>query len=174
MKKLLVLVMVLGMASAANAALQLYIGDSPVGATLDVLDGATQTIQVYSNDATSYGAYFVLDDPGSDGALSNPVSLPAAGDMGGLTAYSYAGWGIGYTATTAASPTGTITAGVQHEADWVTTSLSVGDTATVSLYDSRVSYYVPVDTLVMTVIVPEPMTIALLGLGGLFLVRRRK
>jgi len=30
------------------------------------------------------------------------------------------------------------------------------------------------DTLTISQVVPEPMTIALLGLGGLFLLRRRK
>jgi hypothetical protein len=174
MKKLLVLMLVLGMATAANATLQLYIDGSPIGSTLDVVTGTTARVQVHSNDATSYGGYLVLDDPGSDGALGNAAPTANAGDMGSMDAYSYAGWGIGYTITTARSPSGTITAGVQHEADWDTSALDIGDSATVSLYDSRVSYYTPVDTLVMTVIVPEPMTIGLLGLGGLFLVRRRK
>jgi hypothetical protein len=41
----------------------------------------------------------------------------------------------------------------------------------VDLYDGAVSWVTPAGTLE---IVPEPMTIALLGLGGLFLLRRRK
>jgi hypothetical protein len=173
MKKLLVLMLVLGMATAANATVQLYIDGSPIGSSLDVVTGTTLTIQVYSDEVANWGGYLMLDDPGSDGALSNPQTYAAAGNMGSMTPYSYAGWGYGYTVTTSDSG-GATQAGVQHSADWDTTSLDVGDSATVSLYDGRVSSYTPVDTLALTVIIPEPMTIGLLGLGGLFLVRRRK
>ncbi len=51
------------------------------------------------------------------------------------------------------------------------TQRSLGDTATVSLFFDP-EYGVPVDSVAITII-PEPMTVILLGLGGLFLRRRK-
>ena len=49
------------------------------------------------------------------------------------------------------------------------TQRSLGDTATISLFVDP-EYGVPADSVAITII-PEPMTIVLLGLGGLFLRR---
>jgi hypothetical protein len=67
-------------------------------------------------------------------------------------------------------PTGDppIAAGDQFSLDYVG---AVGDTATISLFVDP-EYTTPVASVDVTV-VPEPMTIILLGLGGLFLRRRR-
>lgn len=172
MRRLAVLLIVFVLASTADATISLYIDGSP--APPDVWPmGEPLTIQVYSDEGgatANWGGYLVLDW-GSDGSLSNPQTLPAAGNMGSMTPYSYPGWGIGYTLTTADSM-GDVQAGIQHTADLVGL-LYIGDSATVSLYDGRVSTTVPVDTLWINV--PEPMTMSLLALGGaLVLIRKRR
>lgn len=47
----------------------------------------------------------------------------------------------------------------------------LGDTVTISLFVDP-EYGVPADSVAITII-PEPMTVILLGLGGLFLCRRK-
>ena len=51
------------------------------------------------------------------------------------------------------------------------TQRSLGDTATISLFADP-EYGIPVDSVAI-VIIPEPMTVILLGRGGLFLRRHK-
>jgi hypothetical protein len=165
MRKLLVLVLVLGIASVANAALTI---DEGAGSALP--DG-TLTIGIVSDDTSSWYGLLVID-PGGDGSLTNGVDLAAAGDLGSIMIFTYdIGIGFGYDMT-ADGLTVLPSAGTQFEVDWDTTGLMAGDSATISLYANG-NTDTAVDTAVVTVI-PEPMTVALLGLGGLFLLRRRK
>jgi len=171
MKKLLVLVLVLGMASFANATVSLYLNGSPADAAITIGIDETITIQVYSDDTSIYPAYVIngADDPLSIGLLDNAVSLSGAGNMAG-TPQPYeagGGWGPGFLFTTAGSPpTPGIVAGVQHEVDF---SSSEAGVTTVYLYEGN-DPYGELDSIEITV--PEPATIALLCLGGLLLRKK--
>lgn len=167
MRKLLVLFLVLGLTSAANALLITV--DEQEGDSFDV--DLTSTITVVSEDASSWLGYIIVEEGGA-GSLENAVILDAAGDIGAATAYTEIGWGTGYELTASMSPTGVpaLSAGSQFSFDYVG---AVGDTATISLFDeSDPTYTTPVASVNVTV-VPEPMTVLLLSLGALFLRRRR-
>ena len=165
MKKILVLFLVLGMASAANA--MLIKVDDQEGDSFEV--NIKSTITVVSEDASSWLGYLIIEEGGA-GSLENVVILDAAGDIGAASAYSEAGWGTGYELSASMSPTGVpaTAAGSQFSFDYVG---SVGDIATISLFTDP-EYTTPAASVNVTV-VPEPMTIVLLGLGALFLRRRR-
>jgi len=165
MRKLLVLFLVLGLASAANA--MLITVDELQGDSFEV--DITSTITVVSEDASSWLGYIIVEDGGA-GSLENAVTLDAAGDIGAFTAYTEAGWGTGFELTASMSPTGVppLAAGSQFSFDYIG---SVGDIARISLFTDP-EYTTPVASVNVTV-VPEPMTVVLLGLGALFLRRRR-
>ena len=164
MRKMLVLILVLGLASAANALLITV--DEQEGEFFEV--GITSTITVVSEDASSWLGYIIVEEGGA-GSLENPIILDAAGNIASTTAYTEAGWGTGYELTAAMSPAGdpALAAGSQFSFDYVG---AVGDTATISLFVDE--YTTPVASVNVTV-VPEPMTVLLLSLGALFLRRRR-
>jgi len=173
MKKLLVLMLVLGIASMANATLFLYQNGAAVGgSTITMAPGATITLQVYSTDTSNYNAYVINGDDSAVadliGVLGNPIVLSAAGDMSSKSPYTDGGgWGNGELFGTAGSPaSGTVHVGVQHTIDFV--AAGAGETI-VHLYDG--TSYEGLD--MVTIIVPEPATIALLCLGGL-LLRKKK
>ena len=165
MRKLLVLILVLGLASAANA--MLITVDDQEGESFEV--DLTTTITVVSEDASSWLGYIIVEEGGA-GSLENVVVLDAAGDLGAAEAYTEAGWGTGYQLSASMGPTGDppIAAGSQFSLDYVG---EVGDTATISLFLDP-EYTTPVASVNLTV-VPEPMTVLLLSLGALFLRRRR-
>jgi hypothetical protein len=165
MKKLLVLILVLGLCSTANATVSWYINGSPAGATADVL--TTDVIQVHSTDSTVYLALALTSNTAVD--LANGAVTTNAGDAGNITAYSYAGYGDGYYMSAATLGSVAPAAGVQFTMD--VANASIDDVATLYLWVDP-DYTTTVDTVTITV-VPEPVTIALLGLGGLFLRRRR-
>jgi hypothetical protein len=163
MKKLLILMLVLGMASIANAYLTpLTIGPDDIELHLS---GTTITVVGLSALQTPNGFGLYEEDAPSQGTVSGPVAaLSAAGDLGAITLQSAYN---GVDCSTLESPggAGTCTAG-----NWFTFeySGSVGDM--INLYDYDVSYD---DAVGQVEVIPEPMTIMLLGLGGL-LLRRRK
>ncbi|MHC4121856.1 MAG: hypothetical protein ACYSWO_30690, partial [Planctomycetota bacterium] len=98
MKKLMVLILVLGLTSAANAVLIQV--DGQIGETFDVQEKAT--ITVVSEDDLNWLGYLIIEDSGL-GELSNPVAATLAGDpaLAGATPYTEAGWGDGYEITVA-------------------------------------------------------------------------
>lgn len=165
MKKLTVLILVLALTSAANAVLIQV--DGQVGETFDVQEKVT--ISIVSEDALNWLGYLIVEEGGL-GVLSNPVGTTLAGDpaLAGATPYTEAGWGDGYEITVAGSASFPVGVGTQLSFDF---SGALGDTATISLFVDP-EYSVPVASVGVNV-VPEPMTILLLGLGGLFLRRRR-
>ena len=165
MRKILVLFLVLGLTSAANALIIEV--DGQEGESFEV-DFQT-TITVVSEDASSWLGYIIVEEGGA-GSLEKPVVLDAAGDIGAASAYTEAGWGTGFELSASMGPAGdpAIAAGSQFSFDYVG---AVGDTATISVFADP-EYTIPVASVNVTV-VPEPMTVILLGLGGLFLRRRR-
>lgn len=166
MRKLLVLILVLGMATATSAVQIAVNGEVVQEALLD--PGCGYTISVIAQDAASWLGYLIVDEGGL-GALSDAALLPAAGDLAAAAAYEEAGWGIGYELVVAASPDGSITEGAQFDLQYCYEGDLTANPTTISLYVDP-EYEVPAASLP---IVPEPMTVVLLGLGGLFLRRRK-
>ncbi len=165
MKNLMVLILVLGLTSAANAVLIQVNGQ--VGETVEVQEQAT--ISVVSEDTQNWLGYLIVEDGGL-GALSNPVRTDLAGDptLAGATPFAEAGWGDGYEITVAGTASFPVGVGTQYTFDF--TGIR-GDTARISLFVDP-EFDIPVASVNVN-IVPEPMTILLLGLGALFLRRRR-
>ena len=165
MRKILVLILVLGLASAANA--MLITVDEQEGDSFEV--DIKSAITVVSEDASSWLGYIIIEEGGA-GSLENAVKLDAAGDIGVFSAYTEAGWGTGFELTASMSPAGVpaLAAGSQFSFDYLG---SIGDTATISLFLDP-EFTTPVASVNVTV-VPEPMTVLLLSLGALFLRRRR-
>ncbi len=169
MKRLLLLMLVLGMASGANGVLIQVDGQDP-GQAIDIAEGVTSVISIVSEDTSSWLGYIIVEDGGT-GALTVAVNLDAAGDMGAVSAYAGAGWGAGYELTVAMGQGGVpaIAVGPQFTINY--SGGVLGDTVTISLFIGP-EYEVPADSVDIT-IVPEPMTVILLGFGGLFLRRRK-
>jgi hypothetical protein len=167
MKKLLVLALVLALTSMASAVLT----QNPGGGGTYLLEvGQTLTIEISESTGNQAGmlVYAIVED-GGDGALSNGIATSNAGELGAVNDYSYAGWGVGYELASG-STTGQVQAGIQWTVDYY--GANVGDIAVISIWDGGGSFEVADDSITVEV-VPEPMTIALLGLGGLFLRRRK-
>jgi len=163
MKKLLILALVLGMTSAASAALSLG-GD--IGGTIDI--GTTGIVTVISDDTSNWMGYIEFDPTvvGVTGVVATTIA--------GQDSYVLPdplGW-TGYYEIQAADmsePFDSVQPGAQFEISVLGGAANA--VYTISLLDS--DWATVLDTGTVTV-VPEPMTIALLGLGGLFLLRRRK
>ncbi|NQT04010.1 MAG: PEP-CTERM sorting domain-containing protein [Planctomycetes bacterium] len=169
MKRLLLLMLVLGMASSANAVLIQVDGQDP-GQAVDITEGFTSVISVVSEDTSSWLGYIIVEEGGT-GILGDAARLDAAGDIGTFSVYTEAGWGAGYELTVSMSQGGVpaIAVGPQFTINY--SGGVLGETARISLFLDP-SYENPVDSVAIT-IVPEPMTVILLGLGGLFLRRRK-
>ena len=168
MKGLLAAVLVLVITSSANAVFIQVDGVS--GESTEVVGGSTSIVTIVSEDNSSWLGYLVIEEGGT-GLLSNAVILDAAGNMATAEPYSEAGWGDGYGLTVAMSPGGdpAIATGTQFTLDF--SGGILGETAQISLFQDP-DYTNPVSSVMVSVI-PEPITIALLGFGALFLRRRK-
>jgi RNA polymerase subunit RPABC4/transcription elongation factor Spt4 len=122
------------------------------------------TITVLSEDTRNWLGYIIIEEGGS-GELSNPIVLDAAGAQARAVVYEEAGWGAGFELIQDDYPHAA--PGPQFSFDYSYSGDLAADT-TISLYIDPY-YEVPVAQL----IIPEPMTVVLLGLGGLFLRRRK-
>jgi hypothetical protein len=168
MKRLLALLLVLVVTSSANAVFIQIDGVS--GESAEVAEGATSAITIVSEDDSSWLGYLVVEEGGT-GSLSNAFILDAAGHMAAAEPYTEAGWGDGYELTAAMSPGGdpAIAAGPQFSFSY--SGGILGETAQISLFLDP-EYTNPVSSVSISII-PEPITIALLGFGALFLRRRK-
>ena len=185
MKKLLVLLLVLGMASTASATLQISVNGNPEPQDTEITIGPSDTITLdIWTDAemgffaggpwmlvvdTTLGSIdpgtalppFVYGSPLPGYTADNDAVIPIAGHEGI--------WGIAVNTNMTPVAAGTVLYDeiIFHCADAVD--------ATIYLMDAPEDIMASVvyDAVVIHQI-PEPMTVALLGLGGLFLLRRRK
>ena len=169
MKKLLVLMLVLGMATVANAALFLSV-NGDIGVEEYEMDICTTIIiDVYSDtDNFAYGAYVGIADNSTGGEWTgNNYVYPAAG-QGSISVYDDWWWEL---SCLTSDPTNfPITAGRHFDLEYHCLG-PYCEYVTIQLTD--LSGMVILDEIVIHQ-VPEPATMALLGLGGLFLLRRRK
>jgi len=189
MRKLLILIVVLGMASMANATLTLTWSTdggatySDVGAAVDLNYGATAWVGIHSDVQGVTGApgqWVAFIDvkgeagaPDTDGgwtgtsAIYTPPSITAAYTV----PYGYTAGGDFWSAVNADGvPTNFGGIGTTFGYEFLCNGNISDGTAVIELHDTNFGNVV--DTLTITQI-PEPMTMALLGLGGLFLRRRK-
>jgi len=175
MKRFLVVLMVLGMAASAQAMLQLSVNgvtDGPGNNTEITLQPCTTVmIDVSQAVAMDESCWLDLDPQGSEGGYDLTQSgewvpplhmYPAAGSDAYFTEYpDYQSWWL----------VGASFAGSTEVGKWfdIVFHCTGPDTVSITLWDG--SYQGILDQV--TIVQPEPMTIGLLGLGGLFLRRRK-
>ena len=175
MKKMLMLILILGIASFANAAISLQTSTSGTsfsdpGAAITLLPSDTVWIGVNQDIAENFAAYVIMDTTslGSWTGLSAIYSPPALAAVVGWTYYGTGvdpgmdAWFGDFTLPGLEQGGPGVFGAVQFHCE------APGDVL-ITLYDEA---FVPVDTLTIHQI-PEPATMALLGLGGLFLRRRK-
>ena len=184
MRKLLILMLVLGMASMANAGISLVVStdggetyDAYTASSLTINTSETVLIGVYNTAPTAgtgfFDAYVIVDNPGTtatggqwtgNGTYNYPPGAP-----GGSIAYL--GWsslyGDQWTLFNSEPTVTPIFGGISGEFEFHCT-----DVGSIDVYVMDFTSFVEYDRLTIHQI-PEPMTMALLGLGGLFLRRRK-
>jgi len=161
MKKLLILMLVIGMTSAANAALTWSVDEI----TID-LASPTAVVQIISDTTDAYTEIWAGADASLIAEITSMATLAGAAEGGAVASSAYLGWWV----IEAVDFTPPSDIAVGDHFDVTLTGLSLG-----TYVISTDSYGgAGLDDLLTITVVPEPMTIALLGLGGLFLLRRRK
>ena len=162
MKKLIILMLVLGLASVTNAALVLsFNGDTNVEVTT-VAPSDYFTIDVYDTDGSGGEFWVNIAGPAS---YTGPGTVHIPPAPSNLVAANYSpGWISALMNPPSVGAIGT----------WWDLELHCDDEGDVviSLTDDTGYLTGTIDTITVHQI-PEPMTIALLGLGGLFLRRRK-
>ena len=175
MRKLLILTVVLGMASMANAGLSLVVGGVESGATITIAPTDSIWIGIYDDTGgTQLDAAIAIALDGavpeaggswtSGNNVYSPPAIPGAyNSPWGPTPYGDVWFLVGSLPITNMPGIGLLADYEFHcdiLYDDVVINLMADDLSTV------------LDTLTIHQI-PEPMTMALLGLGGLFLRRRK-
>jgi hypothetical protein len=186
MKKLLVLMLMLGFAASANA-MVLEIADLEGVAIPDseiyLQPSETISLTISSPGAGDEDLYIALVCDTTMGSITGGmVHIPPASDASMWFGPGAAGAGIPGLLANEDGPWGSIasysaagngTAGIYVDdllfhCEWQPNDVLVRLVATADFATATV-----LDTLIIHQ-VPEPMTVALLGMGGLFLLRRRK
>jgi hypothetical protein len=196
MKKLLVVLMVLSMATMANAGLTINVnGVNPADSDISLLPSQTVAISVEGDGQNNpYTDYFLINTVTGNATMTgvNLVwpGVPSSAQYAGAADLAML-QGLGYNTTNTIWMSlndggglpigGTIINDVTLHCDiapndvllslisltWVQTG---EDEEGMPLYGAEI---VTFDTQVIHQIIPEPITMALLGIGGLFLRRRK-
>lgn len=170
MKKLLILTLVLGMASSANA---LLVTLDPTGA--GPAPAGNSTIDVLSDTDNGNYEYFLSVPDTTFGDITGVTILAAAGKDASVTPFGDAlgagtnTFAIGALDLDPNPGAGDVLAGVHFTADITFTGAAVGQDLTIQLLDAGLGL---ADSYTLQG-VPEPATMLLIGLGGV-LLRRRK
>ena len=164
MKKILVLMLVLAIASTASASLSFVSSSATVNVGETVVVGLTTTTAGAST-LTNYVGYYA--------STVATLSVAKGADVtAGLDSVLTLGGGYaGYFKTVM----GTTVPGGYSIGDEIAVATLTGEAAgtyTINVWSSGWTG-TPEDSFTLTVLIPEPMTIGLLGLGGLFLRRRK-
>jgi len=169
MKKLLILMLVLGLTSMANATISLW-APGVVGGEINMAAGDL-VVDVVSSDTEPWDGFIAIVD-GTYGDYGTVTQLPAAGsdatlvDYGPFDIYAH----ITQIGASCLDPVNyDVEAGTQFQTTVSFTGIALGQNLEFLLLDDSLATVGSI-----TISIPEPMTIALLGLGGLFLLRRRK
>lgn len=169
----MILLTILGLVSAANAALTWKDAGSTDIDSVDIMEGGTATVYLYSDTANLSMVNWV--DPGNIAVarVTGGSALSAAGKGAtyGIDPSGYTGWARGESLP--GDDATSITVGLWYEL--VISAFGTDGESTVMSSD----YYAAtsgggVTDLLTVNIIPEPMTISILGLGGLLLRRRKK
>jgi hypothetical protein len=185
MKKLLISMLVLGIASVANAQIEpqlsIYVNGADPGTEYTMLNGSVVSIGIYSDGVGGvngkYSGAVVINpdatDTGTGVFQGTPIVYDGAGEplefLSGAMAMITSPQ-VGVFVASNAVLDDYAQEGIGFEFEYMCTSgLQDPDYVTLTIYDD---VYGPVDTLTIHQI-PEPITFALLGLGGLFLRRRK-
>ena len=169
MKKLIVLMLVLGMTSSASA---LLVTLDPSGAA--VLPAGSYNVDVVSDSDVVYSYLLAVPDK-TYGSITSVTKTAKAGEDGSVIPFGDA---MGYfsvysiEALDMTEPFDSVLAGIQFQTVVNFTGAAVGENLTLLLMKYENDQFINLDSRTFEG-VPEPMTIALLGLGGLFLRRRK-
>lgn len=189
MKKLLVLLLVLGMASVAGAALQISVNGNmePEDSTIYLWPSQEIELDIYSTVDLASGdpgenEYWVLVAPTSCATISGGAPALAHDDYSFDGPYQAQGNVGGVPEGEDGIAALQVTFGVVFPAmtpiwDSIIFHCEIDNgPTTVTLWNAGTTGQISGDPWDQVTIhqVPEPMTVALLGLGGLFLLRRRK
>jgi len=163
MKKWFALVLVLGLVSGANAALTLVgVPTEPIGI------GEIVTITVANDVGGSYSGWLEIETPAVADFASDPEFTPAANPSGMSEIKLWPEFGASYEFSIISFPPSPAIGAGEHVVVHLV-GVSEGSTQ-LSLYASDRTTLLDQCTIA---VIPEPMTVALLGIGGL-LLRRRK
>jgi hypothetical protein len=190
MKKLLVVMLVLAMASVANAALSLWMTvDGSVVTELTIATGDTVVIALVGDGTAAQGVSImgiVTEGTTGSGTLSldsavityvgKPSSVMTAFDNGDSFDWTPDGDGVEFVLTNLPPPGPGVDGPAPLDGilvdSMVFTCTGTGDVI-LALGDSDFGLLMD-SAITIHQVTPEPMTMALLGLGGLFLRRRSK
>jgi hypothetical protein len=190
MKKLLVMVLVLGMASVANADLIFTVDGEPQPAEISIRPSDEITLDLHLADGENilkYQLMYELSNEQAEFILPDPETSPQYGISfpwlstfpGKVNSYdtdgviSYVEIAADNFMMAAAGPLDLMDGLIIHCLDTTDVVLTITVSQATTINGQELTIGTVLHTLTIHQI-PEPMTVALLGLGGLFLLRRRK